>query len=220
MGERRLHRIGLTGSIATGKSTAARLLREMGYMVLDADQIYHQLIERSSSLSQAIANAFGQEILDPKTGGVDRRALGSLVFHDQEALKRLNAITHPAVFNALSKEADQREHIWAESARESSLLFFDVPLLIEARELAVPLHLNGIWLITADPEIQLKRLMEREQLDQNLAMERIRAHAPQEEKEKFATLVIPNNRDEETLRHVLCSAAAEEINHGIRQDIF
>jgi dephospho-CoA kinase len=119
--------IALTGGIAAGKSTVAARLAELGAIVVDADALVREVQAPGTPVTAAIANAFGAEMLRPD-GSLDRAALGSVVFHDADALARLNAIVHPAV-----KAESQRRFDAAFAENPGAVVVYDVPLLVEAR---------------------------------------------------------------------------------------
>ncbi len=174
--------IGLTGGIASGKSTVAAMLAEKGAFVVDADQLARQAVEPGSPTLARVAAAFGSEMIGPD-GCLDRARLGEVVFSDQPARDRLNAIVHPRVME-LSREEIRR-------AREagSSLVVYDVPLLFESgREK----EFDGTLLVFARPETQLLRLRERSGLEEAVARARIEAQIPIWRKLAMATWIIDN----------------------------
>jgi dephospho-CoA kinase len=154
--------IGLTGPIASGKSTVADMLRQRGAEVIDADRVYRSLLNPGSDLWRRVVDRFGSAIVR-SDGEIDRAALGVMVFADPEALADLDRITHPAVV------AEIRSLI-AESG---------APLVVlEAVKLAqsgLASDVDALWLVTADPEVRLRRLMSRSGLDEASASARIAA---------------------------------------------
>lgn len=182
--------IGLTGGIASGKSTVATLLREMEIPVIDADDIAHQIVAPGEPAYQEIVQTFGPHILSAD-GTIDRKRLGSLVFAQEEQRKKLNAITHPRVaqrFAELSQQLAEEGH---------SLLVYEVPLLFETG-----LHhsLDAVILVAASEEQQLQRLQERNQLSPEAARARLQAQMPLAQKRALADYVIDNSNSLEELR--------------------
>lgn len=193
--------VGLTGSIATGKSTVANLFKELGAYVIDFDALAHKIMQPGQKAWQEIIDCCGKEILNPDQA-INRKKLGYLVFHDPKKLQRLNQIVHPKVF-----EEDQR--ITTEILRKApqALIIKDVPLLIEtgAQNLV-----EKIIVVYASPEVQLKRLLARG-LNPDEAQKRINAQAPLDEKLKYADFIVYNNGAiEETRKQV------EEIYRSLR----
>jgi dephospho-CoA kinase len=175
--------IGLTGGIASGKSTVARMLLDMNIPVIDADVEARKVVENGQKAYVRIIETFGSEILTA-AGDIDRVKLGSIVFHDEDKRHQLNAIVHPAV----------RESMNAEKAKYvilgNSVVVLDIPLLFESK---LTHMVDKTILIYVDAEIQLNRLMSRNQLVESEAMARIKSQMPLIEKIKLADAVIDNN---------------------------
>lgn len=172
--------IGLTGNIGTGKTTVLRMLAQLGADVIDADALAHQVITRGTPAWQAVVDAFGADILRPD-GEIDRARLGQIVFGDPAALKRLEAIVHPAV----SAEIDRR-------IRESQapVVVIEAIKLIEAG-----MHTRGdaLWVVTAEPEQQVQRLVAQRGLSEAEVRQRMSAQAPASAKVALADVVIDNS---------------------------
>jgi dephospho-CoA kinase len=154
--------IGLTGPIASGKSTIAELLRERGAEVIDADRVYRSLLQPGSDLWRQVVERFGPAIVG-STGEIDRTALGRVVFADPEALADLDRITHPAVVN----------EVRARIGRSTAPV-----IVVEAVKLAqsdLGSDVDTLWFIRADPETRLRRLMSRSGMDEASARARIAA---------------------------------------------
>ena len=181
-----MKKIGLTGGIATGKSTVSSMLRKKGYEVIDADAIVHDLQVAGSPFLQKIVKIFGAAILN-KDGSLNRKELGQVIFNDAEARAKLDEMIHPAV------RAEFERLI---AATQNDLLFLDVPLLFEAGfdDLA-----EMTLVIIADQEVQLKRLMKRDGLSLSQAQARIDAQMTLDEKIMRADFVIDNSSDKGTL---------------------
>ena len=184
--------VALTGGIASGKSTIARRLAEHGAVVIDADQLVREVQAPGSPVLDAIADAFGDEMLRPD-GSLDRAALGSRVFGDEAAIRRLNAIVHPAV-----RAESARRFADAFAADPAAIVVYDVPLLVEARaedpwELVVVAH--------APADIRAARLVELRGLSEAEAAARIASQAPDEARLRIADVVIDTAGTlDETLR--------------------
>lgn len=157
--------IALTGPIAAGKSQVAKSLAELGAEVIDSDAVYHDLIAPPSPLLTEIAARFGAEILD-RDGALDRAALGKIVFADPAALADLEAITHPAVI------AEVRRRIANSTA---DVVVNEAIKLIESGMAA---EADVLWLVDADADVRLQRLMARNSLDEATARARLAASRP------------------------------------------
>lgn len=189
-------RIVLTGGIATGKSTAARFLQELGYPVIDADRIAHGLIEPGAPAYQEVVDAFGSAI-QQEDGTINRKALGAIVFSDERQRTRLNGIMHPHVRAQMDAEL--------KTLRDEPLVFLDIPLYYEAEHMpALP-----VWLIYAPKDVQLQRLMKRDALTQREAHARITAQMEIETKRMLADRVFVNTGTTEELKQQLLAAVQE-----------
>ena len=172
--------IGLTGNIATGKSTVAKMLEELGATVIDADALVHELQRKGEPTYEAIVAAFGPGILD-QAGEIDRKALGAIVFADAAQLRVLESIVHPAVL---------MESLRRLQAAETPVVVYEAIKLIEAGRAEM---CDALWVVTARTEVQLERLMHDRHLSEAEARQRIEAQPPQSEKVKLATVVIDNS---------------------------
>ncbi len=178
--------IGLTGGIASGKTTVHRMLEELGASVLDADAIYHDLIRARggapSDLARAVADRFpGVRRGD---GELDRKALAARVFASPDERRALDAIAHPAV----GRETARR--IGELADRGVELVVYDVPLLFEA---GLAPGMNGVIVVWVPHEVQLARLMGRDRIDRAAAETRIASQLPLDEKRRRATWVIDSS---------------------------
>jgi len=177
--------VGLTGGIATGKTTFAAALRAQGLPVVDADELARQVVAPGAPALAAIVEAFGPGVLGPG-GALDRKALGRLVFADAGARRRLEAITHPAIRRAMEAETARL------AAAGHDLVVYDSPLLYEAGlEGAVSL----VVVVYAPREAQLARLQARDGLSRAEAEARLAAQLPIEEKAGRADAVVDNADD-------------------------
>jgi len=176
----RKYLIGLTGNIATGKSAVLRMLRRLGAKVIDADALVHQLMAKGTPVWQAILDEFGEGILGPE-GEIDRGKLGAIVFADTEALKRLEAIVHPAVIARVDELICQAT---------GPVVVVEAIKLIEA---GWHRTCDALWVVTCPKEQQLERLMRTRKLSREEALLRIEAQPPQEDKVALADVVIDNS---------------------------
>ncbi len=173
---------GLTGGIASGKSTVARILRARGIPVIDADEVAREVLEPGTPGLAAVLEAFGPTLVRPD-GALDRDALARIIFSDPEARQRLNQIVHPRV------QAAMAERVLQLASEGAPLAIMDIPLLYEARD---PASFAGIIVVYVTPETQLARLMHRNGYTHEEAGARIRSQMPLAEKARRATYVIDN----------------------------
>ncbi|XP_038635371.1 dephospho-CoA kinase domain-containing protein isoform X1 [Scyliorhinus canicula] len=187
--------VGLTGGIASGKSTVAAVFRELGCPVVDADQIARQIVEPDSPAYWAIVRSFGEEILleDKK---INREKLGNIIFTDVEKRQLLNSITHPEIHKAMLKQ------IFKYFIQGYRYVILDVPLLFETNKLAR--FMKHTVVVYCDPQAQLTRLMKRNSLTQAEAERRIGAQMPLEQKRKLANHVIDNSGDSVSTYRQVC----------------
>ncbi len=182
--------IGLTGGIATGKSTVAEILRELGANVVDADAVAHEVTAPGTTALQEIAERLGAEFVR-EDGSLDRARLAKVVFGDAHRREVLNGIVHPRVRAAMLERCRQL-------AQEGvAVAILDVPLLLEA-EGRYPV--DEIWVVYATENLQLTRLMQRNGLSEADARARIAAQMPIEEKRRLADVVIENTGNLKFLR--------------------
>lgn len=153
--------IGLTGQIASGKSTVSAYLRQKGFAVVDADEIAHEVIRRGGRAYAAVVRQFGTEFVGAE-GEIDRRKLGQAVFADPEKLAQLNAITHPCIC----------AEIRARLAAQRGTVFLDAPLLVQA---GLDTLCGEIWQVTAADDIRLGRIQVRDGLDADEARARMQS---------------------------------------------
>ena len=182
--------LGLSGGIATGKSTVADFLRTLGASIIDADEIVRELQTPGAPLLDEISKNFGSEMID-SAGALDRTALGALVFRDPKARARLDEIVHPKVGVVMAERAAEL------LAANAALIVLDIPLLFEGRKLhsegASTLSFDATVLVYAPERVQLERLLKRDSCDREEALRRIHAQLPIEEKKSMADVVIDNS---------------------------
>lgn len=185
-------RVGLTGSIGVGKSFVAEVLMELGCRVLDADHLAREVVAAGTKGLRAVVESFGEEILSAdKT--LDRARLGALVFADREKRARLNSILHPLIISAQDAQLQRWEQVDA-----NAIAVVDAALMIESGGYK---RFDKIIVVHCQREIQLARLMARNNLSHEQAEMRIAAQMPQEEKKFYADYLIDtSNGFEETRR--------------------
>jgi len=176
--------LGLTGGIASGKSTIAAHFRDNGIPVIDADQISRQITAKDAIGSKLIMREFGKQFF--VNGELDRRALAKFVFSSEANTRKLESLLHPIIM----REIDDRVAAYAQ--QEELLVVLDAPLLVESG-----LHIlcNGVLLITADEKIRIQRAMQRSHLTEEEARRRIQRQIPDVQKRKVADYVIDNSGD-------------------------
>ncbi|MGG4555056.1 dephospho-CoA kinase [Paenibacillus humicus] len=176
--------IGLTGGIATGKSTVSQMLVKRGAILIDADVIAREVMEPGHPVLQAVRERFGPDVIHDD-GTLNRKRLGEIVFSDPEKLKALNGLTHPAI------RAEMRKRMAAyEAADPGRLVVVDIPLLYES---GLETMFEQVMVVYVPRELQLKRLMKRDELTLEQAEARIRAQMDIEKKKERADILIDNS---------------------------
>ncbi|ENI8942500.1 dephospho-CoA kinase [Listeria monocytogenes] len=185
--------IGLTGSVATGKSTVSNMIQQAGIPLVDADIAARKVVEPGTEGLKEIVAYFGEEIL-LADGTLDRAKLGEIIFKDKEKREKLNEITHPRVKDYM---LEAREGFFRAG---EELVFFDIPLLFESHLESLVDQIVVVW---TTPETELKRLMERNNLTKEDALRRIESQMGIDEKARKADFVIDNNESlEKTQKQV------------------
>mgnify|MGYP001040827261 CR=1 FL=1 len=169
--------IGLTGGLASGKSTATAYLKSKGFFVIDSDHIVKKLYQTEKEMLKQIKNAFNIEI---KTKA-DKKALAKIVFNDQNQREKLNQIVHPYVFDRINEQLKQME--------QAQIIFIDMPLLFEVKYESKCDH---TMLIYCSEALQIKRLMTRERIDIKEATKRVQTQMPIEIKKEKADIIVDN----------------------------
>ncbi len=184
---------GLTGGVADGKTTVSQYMAGKGAYLIDADSVGHRVIAPGGEAFAEVVAAFGEEIL-AADGVIDRRRLGAMVFSDPERLKTLNAISHPHMAEAMAREiAEVKER---PDAILPPLIVLDAAILFEA---GWQVLCDEVWVVTADPEMALQRLMTRDRLGRDEALARLRAQMSDEERIAKADRSIRNDGKESDL---------------------
>lgn len=182
--------IGLTGGIGAGKSTVSDYLRNKGYVILDADQIAHEITEKGNPVLKKIAETFGAEMI-MDDGNLDRKKLASVVFSNQEKKEQLEEITTKRVVEIIGERLDElRQH------GNYDIIFVDAPLLFES---GADKLTELVWMVTADDEVRIARVMERDHASREEVVRRIANQMDNHEKIRRAQEVIDNSQGKEEL---------------------
>ena len=179
-----MYRIGLTGSIATGKSTVTNMLKELGAFVIDCDKTARDVVAPGTRGIAKIEAAFGKDAV-AADGSMDRVYIGDLVFRNPEMKKRLENILFPLIFEALDEELLRLEREGA-----TPVVFLDMPLLYEVK---YDSYVDEVWLVYAPFEVQLSRLMKRNGYTKEEALLRIHSQISVDKKKSLAQQVIDNS---------------------------
>ncbi len=182
---------GLTGGVASGKSTVARMFAELGAKVIDADRIGHELLRAPLPAYQEVVRRFGKEVLDA-SGEVDRRRLGAIVFAEAEKLRELNAILHPRIIARIEELAEQ-----AHAQEPHAVILVDAALIYEA---GIGGRFTRMIVAWCQPEQQLERVITKPGLSREEAERRIAAQMPTDEKRRLADYVIDTSGSMEKTR--------------------
>lgn len=173
--------IGLTGGIASGKSTVSRRLAVLGAAIIDADKLARKVLEPGSKGFSLATAEFPEAVLPD--GKLDRKTLGRIIFSDPKRRRALEAIVHPAVIAAIKTQGNKLE-------KAGRVVVADIPLLYETGS---ETFLNPVWVVYADEDVQIRRLSQRDGLDEGEARRRIQAQLPLAKKAARADAVIDNN---------------------------
>lgn len=184
--------IGLTGGIASGKSTVANFLSENGFVIVDADIASRKAVEAGSSGLEEIRTVFGDGVIQ-EDGTLNRKALGEIIFKDKNQREKLNAIVHPRVRDIM--EAEKEEGLVLDKP-----VVMDIPLLFENK---LEHTVDEVWVVYVPKEVQIERLMARNQLSLEEAESRVSSQLSIEEKKQKADKVINNSGSLQSLYHQL-----------------
>jgi len=184
--------VGLTGGIASGKSLVARVFKDLGTHVIDADRIVHELLQPEQRAWREVIDYFGKDILLPDDG-IDRRKLGEIIFNDAEKRAWLNSCLHPKVFKVYTAQV---RHI--QSRQPDAIIVFDAALLIET---GFHRKMDRTIVVYSDVEQQIERLTSRDKFSREQALIRIASQMPLSEKRGHADFVIDNTGTREETEH-------------------
>lgn len=212
-----IYLIGLTGGIACGKSTVLAMLAALGARTIDADRVTHRLQQPGTPVYQAIVNTFGSQIVTTPGGPIDRRKLGAIVFNDPEALKRLEAIVHPAVRAEIRRFLDEVAGAGKYATRlrpvERPIVVIDAIKLIESGWAD---ECDQVWVVTCPVEQQIERLMTARGMSLAEAQARVAAQPPQESRFSRAHVIIDNGGSQAQTRAQVEAAWQQALiaSHG------
>lgn len=195
-------RVGLTGGVASGKSTVARLLVEHGAVLIDADVLAREVVARGTPGLARVVEEFGPELLTPQ-GDLDRAAMGTLVFGDADARRRLEAIVHPLVYERIAELEAQ--------APEGAVVVHDIPLLVENDRAG---DFDAVIVVDAPPGHQLERMVVDRGWSEDDARARMAAQASREQRRAVATYVVDNDGTHEDLRRAVAEVFGELVSTG------
>lgn len=182
--------VGLTGGIASGKSTVGKLLTELGVLVIDADQLSREVVAPGTPGLQSLVGAFGSEYLTSE-GALDRPKLGLMVFSDPTALSRLESIVHPLVAELFAQRCAEAQET------PTPYIVYENAILVET---GLYKTMDKVIVVAAEPELQITRVMKRNKLTREQAESRIAAQLPVKVKLEVADHIIINDNDREALR--------------------
>lgn len=182
--------IGLTGGVATGKSTVAQMFKKRGAVVIDADELAHAMVQPGKPAWQEIVQVFGKQILNPDRS-INRQVLSSIVFSRPAKRRRLERIIHPRV-----AREQQRLTRAAATQNPNAVVIYDVPLLFEA---GIDTRVDKIVVVAADQKTQIARLRKRNGLSQAEALRRIRSQIPMQKKCRLADIVLDGAKEKRLL---------------------
>ncbi len=183
--------VGLTGGIATGKSTVATIFKNAGAVIFDADQIAREVVKKGQPAHRAIVEEFGKDVL-LEDGEINRSVLGDIIFNDPHKKDLLNKIVHPYV-----RREQERQLKQIEKANPNTIVILDIPLLLESEMYR---DLSDVVVVYAPEHIQIQRLMQRDNISRADALVRVRSQMPIEEKKDKATIVIDNSGSRDNTR--------------------
>ena len=191
--------IGLTGGIASGKSTVAQFLKELGAVIIDADKVGHEAFEPNTETWREVVAAFGKEILTPDNE-VDRQKLGKIVFADSQALVRLNQIVHPRIYALVKARIEDYRRRGIKVVVLELPLLVEVPLSMKPGQPTLSDEVDEVWVTVAPQAVVLKRLKDKSGLSQAESLARIRSQLPSKERLKHADVVIETDCGLEELK--------------------
>ena len=178
--------VGLTGGIVVGKSTVASMFRDLGAKIIDADKLGHSVILPNKPAWKKIVKIFGKDILQNDLT-IDREKLGKIVFANQALLKKLNEVTHPEITKIIKKEINLARNA---ASNQGKVLIVDAALIYEAK---IDRFMDKIIVVYIDKDKQIKRLIKRNNLSKEEALQRIKSQMPMKEKVKMTDYVIDNS---------------------------
>ena len=197
-------RVGLTGGVASGKSTVSTMLAELGAVIIDADALAREVVAKGTPGLAAVVEEFGEELLGPD-GELDRPAMGRLVFNDEPARRRLEKIVHPLVFERIVALEEQAQE------DDAAVVVHDIPLLAESGRADT---FDAVIVVDAPPDVQVARMTADRGWTREDAESRIRSQASPEDRLAIATHVIENTGTREDLRRRVAEVYAAVVSAG------
>lgn len=195
--------VGITGGIGSGKSTAARLLGDLGAHVIDADKVGHDIYRPGSEGWHRVVDCFGRQIV-AEDGTIDRKRLGAIVFSDRAALTKLNALLHPLIGAEIRRMVESRR-----AAGWRAPIVVEAAILVEASWQSI---FDEVWVVTAEREAVIRRLAAQRGLDEEAVQTRISSQLSDEERCRHATVVIRNTGTVDDLRAHLEQLWSERLD--------
>lgn len=190
------NRIVITGTIGSGKSTLAKLLRDEGYLVIDSDEVNRKLLEKGEANYRAIKKS---GIFDPafKEDFLDKKILAQMIFSDRQKMEAINRLTHSNIISTIEKKIE-------ESGEKK--VFIEIPLFFSMKE---NISHDEVWLVDADRDVQIKRLMDRDKISYDYALQKLESQAKREEMIKGSDFVFDNSSDLNNLKNQLMEKLKE-----------
>ncbi|MFZ5352983.1 MAG: dephospho-CoA kinase [Bacillota bacterium] len=185
--------IGLTGGIASGKSTVSSMLKKFGAIIIDVDEIARKVVSKGEIAYNKIIESYGREIL-LSNGEINRKKLGSIVFSDKGKLELLNKITHPEIIESVKKEIELLRD------QGCKVAVVDAAILIE---MGLNKYVDYVWLVVVDKETQIQRLIERDRLTSLEALNRINSQFTNQQRMDYADVIIDNNKPIEEVEDIV-----------------
>ena len=194
--------IGITGTIGSGKTTAAHIMETLGAYVINADIVAREILLPGAEAAHKIREAFGDDVMLSHTDVIDRKKLAERIFSDAEARKTLDSITLPLIKQEMYRQAETAHRVY-----KHEIIVFDAPLLIESG-----LHegLRDVWLIRADTDVKIKRIMQRDHSTREQALARLSSRVSDDELARYATVIIDNNDSYRSLHKKVCEIWKEK----------
>ena len=202
---RRFLLVGLTGGVATGKSTVSAMFAALGCLIIDADRLARDVVEPGQPAHTQIVSAFGRGVLRPD-GGIDRKALGAVVFADPAARARLESITHPAIRARVRARLAELT-----AAGFDGIVILDAPVMVESGDSR---DVDRLVVVTADEPAQVARQQARDGLGADDARRRIRSQMPLDEKARLADYLIDNSGE-----LAATEARVREVRRALGQEL-
>ncbi|MBC7088405.1 MAG: dephospho-CoA kinase [Tissierellales bacterium] len=213
MKQNRAKIIGITGGIATGKSTVVKILKSMNFIVIEADEISKEVVKKGKPGLTKIVEKFGENIL-LEDGELNRKKLGEIIFNNEDKRKELNEIMHPIIIKEILDRL--KSYIF-----KYDIIFIDMPLLFETKELLsdMGLYFDEIWLVYCDEDVQLNRLMKRENIEFDYALKKIKSQLDSNYKKKYSDKIIYNNGSLEELEKTVIDMVKELRSDKNEKDV-